>query len=263
MSAELTLLDLRLRRRSAIGYSVGMAVYAFVIVALYPSFKGDTSLDQFTQGGGAKVAALFGASGTLTSSSGWMNANLYGNFVPLLVLMMTIGYGAHAVAGQNEDGVLGAVATLPVSRRALVAQKFAAMCVLAAPVAAVTLLCGLAAGGFQIHLGTGKLIEITVAVLLLGVDFGALALLVGALTGSRGLALGIASGVAAAAYLISSLAPVVHWVHPARFVSPFYYAVGDQQLVNGTGPVAFAVLAGLALALFAAALAAFERLDLR
>ncbi len=263
MSADLTLLDLRLRRRAMIGYSLGMAVYAFVIVALYPSFKNDTSLNDLTKGGGGTVAALFGASGTLTSSSGWMSANLYGNFVPLLVLMMTIGYGAHAIAGQNEDGVLGMVATLPISRRSLVIQKFVAMCVLAVPVSLVTYLCALAGPGFQLHLDSGALVGITGAVFLLGVDFGALALLLGAISGSRGMALGGASGVAAATYLISSLASVVHWIRPARFVSPFYYAVGNQQLVDGTSIGDVAVLVVVAVALFVAALAAFDRLDLR
>jgi hypothetical protein len=62
---------------------------------------------------------------------------------------------------------------------------------------------------------------------LLGIDFGALAMLIGAVTGSRGAAVGLASTFAAAAYLISSLAPVVPWLHPARFASPFVYAVNS------------------------------------
>ena len=66
MRNDVALLDLRLRRRSMIGYTVGMAVYAFVIVALYPSFRNDTSLNQFTENG-STVAALFGANGPLTT----------------------------------------------------------------------------------------------------------------------------------------------------------------------------------------------------
>ena len=37
------------RRKSIIGYSVGMAFYVLVVVALYPSFKDSTELDQFTE----------------------------------------------------------------------------------------------------------------------------------------------------------------------------------------------------------------------
>ena len=56
---------------------------------------------------------------------------------------------------------------------------------------------------------------VTMLCVLLGIDFGVLAMLIGAVTGSRGAAVGLASTFAAAAYLISSLASVVPWLHRA------------------------------------------------
>ncbi len=260
MSSDVALLDLRLRRRSLIGYAVGMAVYAFVVVAIYPAFKNDTSLNDLTAKG-STIAALFGANGPLTTPSGWLNANLYANFVPLIALLLTIGYGASCLAGQDEDGTLGLVATLPVSRSGLLLQKTAAMCLQAIPMSVVTLLCVLAGRGFDLSIGISGLVGVTIGVVLLSIDFGALALLAGAATGSRGAALGLASTVAAAAYLVSSLAPVVGWLHPARFVSPFYYAVGDGQLTRGLSIRDAAVLIAAAAVLVAAANVAFARLD--
>ena len=260
MSADIALLDLRLRRRSLLGYAVGMGVYGFVIVALYPTFKDDTSLNQFGQDG-STVAALFGASGPLTTPTGWLNANLYANFVPLIVLLLTIGYGAACLAGQDENGTLGLIVTLPVSRRRVVAQKFATMSLLAVPVVIATALCGVLGRAFDLTVGTGGLIGVGLGALLLGIDFGALTMLVGALSGSRGTALGVSSALAAASYLISSLAPVVNWLHPARFTSVFYYAVGDGQLQRGLSLTSAAVLLMVALVLFLSCAAAFERLD--
>ena len=85
MSGDVARWDLRLRRRSTLGYSAGVAAYALLIVALYPTFEHDTSLDALTTGN-STVSALFGASGSLTTPTGWMNANLYANFVPLFAL---------------------------------------------------------------------------------------------------------------------------------------------------------------------------------
>ena len=102
MRADIAVIDLQLRRRALLSYSVGMALYALVIVALYPQFKGATSLDQLTKNGSA-VAALFGATGSLTSPSGWLDANIYENFLPLIMLLITVGYGASCIAGQDED----------------------------------------------------------------------------------------------------------------------------------------------------------------
>ncbi len=259
---ELTRIDLGLRRRSLIGYTLGMAAYTFVIVALYPTFKGDTGLDQFTEGN-STVAALFGASGSLTTSSGWLNANLYANFVPLVVLLLAIGYGASCLAGQNEDGTLGGMTTLPLSRRRIVAQKLVALCLTTVPVAVVTAIFVAVGRGFELSVDSAHLSGITIGVILLGVDFGAFAMLIGAVTGSRSVALGVASSVAAASYLISSLAPAVHWINPARYASLFFYAVGDGQLVDGLSASAVAVLIAVAVVLGVATVVAFERLDVR
>lgn len=261
MSADVALLDLRWRRRSLIGYPVGLAVYAITVIAIYPSFAHDKSLDSLTEN--SKFAALFGASGPLTTPSGWLNANLYANFVPLVVLLVAIGYGASALAGQNEDGTLGLVATLPVSRRSVVLQKFAALCALIVPVSAATFVCVLVGRAFQLPVDIAVLVEISVGVVLLGAVFGALALLLGALTGSRGTALGATSAIAAVAYLISSLAPVVPAIHTIRILSPFYWSVGAGQISTGLAWGHAVALAVTAAALLATAVLAAGRMDVR
>lgn len=262
MPPDLMLMDLRLRRRSMIWYAAGMAGYAFVIVAMYPSMRHDTSLSDLMQGN-QTAAALFGVTGSLTSPVGWINGNLYANFLPLLVLLLTIGYGANAIAGQAEEGILGLVAALPLSRRHLVLEKAVALVAVALPMALATMAVVLVGPHYQLHLSVWPLIGTTLTVVLLGVDFGLLALVTGAATGRRGGALATASAVAVTAYLISSLAPVVSWAHKVRFVSLFYWAVGDDQLGTGPSATAIIVLTGTAVVLLAAALAAFRRLDIR
>ena len=134
-----------------------MTVYALVVVALYPSFKNETSLNQLTDNGNA-VAALFGANGPLTTPTGWLNANLYANFVPLIALLLAIGYGASCLAGQDEDGTLALVATLPLTRRAIVAQKTATMSLQAVPVSLATMLCVLLGRGFDLPITAAGLV---------------------------------------------------------------------------------------------------------
>ena len=257
---EVLHLDLYSRRRSLVGYLAGIAAYALVVVAMYPAFKNSTSLDNFIRSD-ATAAALFGVTGKISSSGGWLNGNLFANFFPLVMLLLTVGYGAACIAGQDEEGTLGLVATLPVSRRRLTVEKFATVCLLALPVAGVTMLCVLIGAGFGLHISTANLAGATAGVWLLAIDFGALAMLIGAATGSRGTALGATSALAAAAYIISSLAPVVHWIHPLRFASPFFYAIGDEQLVHGLNAGWAAVLAGIAAVLGIATTKAFQRLD--
>lgn len=261
MSPDIARLDLRLRRRSTLAYSIGFVAYALLIVALYPSFKADTSLDDLTRGN-PTLSALFGATGSLTSPDGWMNANLYANFVPLFVLLMTIGYAAGAIAGQDEDGTLGGLASLPLTRGRVLGEKVASLGTLALPIPVVTLVAALLGPAFDLELGTRALLGATLGAVLMGFDLGLVALALGAWTGRRGVALGVAAAVAAASYVISSLAPVVHWMHSLRYLSLIYWSVGNGQLRQGLHLDALVVLVTVAAVLVAVTAAGFRRLDI-
>ena len=71
----------------------------------------------------------------------------------------------------------------------------------------------------------------------------------------------VTSSLAAASYLVSSLAPVTHWVRPLRFESLFYWAVGNAQLRTGLSVTSTVVLVGFAAVTLGAAVKAFERQD--
>jgi ABC-2 type transport system permease protein len=244
-----------------IGCSVGMAIYCLAVVAIYPAFEHSTSLDDFVRSDRA-AAALFGLNGPLSTSAGWLNGNIYANFFPLVMLLLTIGYGASTIAGQDEAGTLGLVATLPLRRTRIVVDKVVAMVVQAIALAVVVAACVEVGRAFHLSIGLGSVFAISVSVLLLGVDFGMLAMAVGAATGRRGVALGVASGVAGASFLLSALAPVAGWLRPFRILSLFYWSVGHDQLTAGVRPIDLVVLIAAGIAAAVCAAAAFTRSDL-
>ena len=262
MNTEITTLDLSFRRRSIIGYSFGMALYMLAVVALYPSFKNSASLDELTANSPG-VAALFGISGSLTSPTGWISANAYANFFPLILLLLTIGYGAACLAGQEHDGHLELVllaALHPASHgrregRGPAVSRPSSSAWWSSP-------ARLAGRAFQMTFDVGHLATTTLGVALLGIDLGLVALAIGGGTGNRGLAIAVAASIAAASFLVSSMAPLVSWLGPAKYASLFYWAVGDNQLDQGLSLGGLAVLAGVAVAMVAAAVVAFEHHDL-
>jgi beta-exotoxin I transport system permease protein len=261
MRAEIARLDVSLRRRSLIGYTLGMAAYALVVVALYPAFRSSHSLDSLVKSD-STAAALLGVSGPLSSSGGWLNGNIYANFFPLMMLLMTVGYGAAALAGQDEEGTLCLVVALPIRRVRIVLLKVWAMALQASVLAASVAVCVLIGRSFELSVAPGNAISISAAVLLMGLDFGILAMAVGALAGRRATAIGVGATLAAASYLLSSLAPVVSWIRPGRYASLFYWAVGDDQISKGVSIADYAVLIVVGLIALCAAATAFQRLDL-
>lgn len=261
MWGEVTRLDLRLRRVSLLAYSAGFLLYAVLIVVLYPTFRHDTSFDDLLSSN-PTLSALFGLTGSLTSPTGWMNANLYANFLPLFALLITIAYGASAIAGQDEEGTLGGVATLPLTRERMLAEKTVALALLALPIPVVTLAAALIGRGFDLDLGVSPLVQTTAVTACMAFDLGLVALAVGAWTASRGTALGVSVAAAAVAYVISSLAPVVHVAHTLRYASPIYWSVGAGQLSDGVNVLGAVLAVLLGVVAYALAWQGFRRLDI-
>ncbi len=261
MHPDITWLDMANRRRGLIGYCLGMAVYGLAVVAMYPAFRTSTALDKLIAAD-STAAALFGVTGPISSSGGWLNANIYANFFPLIVLLLTIGYGAACLAGQDEDGTLGLLAVLPVRRTAIVMQKAAAMALQAVTLAVTVAVTVIIGRSFELEITVANVASVSAAVVLMALDFGLLTMAAGALTGRRGAAIGVGTALAAASYLVSSLAPVTSWIRPGRYASLFYWSVGNGQITGGVSAADYAVLIGTGLCALAAAVFAFRRLDI-
>lgn len=260
MSADVLRFDLRLRRRVLISTTLGAAAYLLLVIAVYPAFRDDRSLNALVSSN-PTAAAAFGVTGSITSPAGWLDANMYANIGPLLALLLTIGYGSHAIAGQDADGTLSLIATLPLTRGRILAQKTATLLVIALAVPVASFAACLAGPRFELQPSWGALVGVTVSSALLAFGLGALALLVGAFTGSRGAAMGAATTVAAAAYLIGSLAPAVSVIHSIRWVSPFWWAVSNGQLDRGLGWTELGALVMFGALMCGLAVPAFRRLD--
>ena len=100
-----------------------MGLYTLVIVAMYPIVQGLVHASTTSPSRVPARRRCSASAGRLTSPTGWLNANIYNNFLPLIVLLIAIGYGASCIAGQDEDLTLGFVATLPLTRRRIGARS--------------------------------------------------------------------------------------------------------------------------------------------
>ena len=106
---------------------------------------------------------------------------------------------------------------------------------------------------------SARITEAVIAVFLLALAHGALALAIGAATGKRTTAVGVAAAVAVAGYFLNGLGQVVDALAPWRVLSPFDWA--GEPLRNGLDAGAIV----LAVAIVAAACAAvplFNRRDI-
>ncbi len=256
---------LRDSRRALLGWGVGVMVLALITVTIWPSVKGQTELNDFIDELPDALLAVFGIEPGVDflSPVGFVNSRVYASLGPLLMLMFAIGFGVRAIAGEEERGTLDLLLSHPVTRARVVVEKFAALVGLVLGVGLVLFL-GVWLGSivFDIDLTAGGIAAATVAITLLAVMFGTLALALGAATGRRSLSMGVAAAVAVGTYFLWSLAPIVDFVDAIDWLSPWFYAQDDVPLANGLPILRALVLVGLTTTFLAAAVWGFRRRDI-
>ena len=265
MLRNVFLKTLRDQRRAVLWWSIGLVALTSVTVLFYPSFRDTSGFDEVYEQMPEALAKMFSGEFTdFTSPEGFLNTQLFFFVIPLMFIVFAVAFGSGTIAGEEARGTLGLLLSNPVTRRQVVAQKFGAMAT-ATLVLAFFLWVGLAVGAALVDLEVGllKMAAVTFSAALLGLAFGALALALGCVRGSRGLSMGVTSALAVAAYFMNALAPLPEALEPSQKLSPFYYYIGSDPLTNGLDPVHTAVLIAMVVVALVVALIGFERRDLQ
>jgi ABC-2 type transport system permease protein len=258
--------SLRDRRRSLTSWGIGIACYLGLIVAFWPSIRGSSEIADAIENYPDAMKEFFGGAAAFdyTRPGGFLNTQLFSLMAPLLLGAFAMGYGASTIAGEERTGQLDLVLALPVRRARIVGEKAAAV---ALGVAALTVL------SIVVVVGVGAAVDLDVPVVnvvaacigsgLVALVHGGLALMIGAATGNRAVALGTSSAVFAAGYLLQALSGLVDALKPLRVLSPLHHANGTVPINNGFPVWHHLLLAVLFLGVTALAVGLFERRDLR
>lgn len=253
-------------RRSTFWWALGFAVLGGLTIAFVPTITEDTeSFQQLFENLPEGLLAVFGIedAAALGTGVGLVNSRLYSGFGPALISVLAISVGIGALVGEEERGTLNLLASQPVSRTRLIVEKMAA-CALSLLIVGLVLLATVAAGSYLLDLGfpVENMIAANLGLVLLGMVFAALALALGAATGRRSMALGLAAALSAAAFFINGLAPLVEELSWAQQLSPYYWLQEPNPLANGFAWSWLALSAAVSLAFFVVAIIAFNNRDI-
>lgn len=225
-----TLRDLR---HGLIGWSVSIGLLVLVESLIWPSFKDMKDIEKLFAQYPDYMQRLFDVT-AMTSGRGFLNAELFTLLLPALFLVYAIGRGARLVAGEEEEGTLDVLLVTPLSSTRILLEKtlglVTAVLVLGIALYAVTLGSSLALG---MGIGPGDTFSGFLAMVLLGTEFGLLALGVGAATGRRSLAVAVPAALAVAAYVLYVAGVLVQGVDPWQHLSPLEQALASGPLGGG------------------------------
>lgn len=262
---EITRQALRAGRRALAIWATAFACMIAIYAVIWPSVRGNTSWRNLFDTLPQTYRALFTASGTidLSTPAGYLGVELMGFLGPALIAVYAITAGSAAIAGEEDRGGLEVTLSAPVSRAQLLAQRFAALVI---AVATLMIATGAALWIFSamlgMGLGIGAIASGAAALGIFGLFCGAVAVAVGAATGSPAAARGVASLVAVASYLINALAQVTSALRPARPISPYYLVLGNEPLAHGLRMAGSVSVLAVAVALVIGGGVLFARRDL-
>ena len=249
--------------RGLLGWSVGVVALVAVMAWVWPSMQDFGDLDSLIASYPEAMRELFDIE-AFSTGAGFFNTELFSFVLPIMFAIFGISRGARLLAGQEEGGHLEVVLAQPVARWRILAGDALAL-VTGMTALGVALLTSLAVANVVVDVGLtmADMAAASVSMVLFGVEFGLIALAVGAATGRRGLAMGVASVGAVAAYLLYVLSKLVDVLEGWEVISPVQHALRDGPLGTGWAVGYMVAMAAVALGVTLLAIPVLDRRDIR
>lgn len=262
MFANVYTKTLRDLRKGFIGWTIGtVALVGFVVVS-WPFIRDmDMSfLDEYP----AEMRELFSFD-AINTGPGYLNSQLFTSMFPIMFIVYGIGAGARLLAREEDTGTMDVLLSTPLSRTRLMLDKAVAtatgLVALGVVVfASVWIMAGVADMGVSARYAGGA----SLAMVLLGLLYGAIAYAVTAVTGKRSIAIAVSVSLAVAGYVFYLMAALVDGLESWNWVTPFHHALGVGPAIDGSAgiPLGYLWLAVAPVVLVAAVRPVFHRRDI-
>lgn len=252
--------ELRFRRNGIIGWGIALCFFPVVYVGLYPSFA-----DQMANFQSILDLPIYQAMGISMSSFESYMASTVTNLVPVILCIYAVMNGTGTLAGEEDDGLLELIVTLPIHRWQIVAVKAVAL-----GIALLGILVVVSAGAaltLQTILSQIETLVTPMDVFLglltawpLLMAVGMISLFLGTFSPNRRIAAMLATVVVVVSYLGSNLSGMITSLENMRVLFLFhYYKATAEALEVGQSTGDMFVLLIIALASFGLALFFFQR----
>lgn len=250
------------KRWFIISWALGIFAMVVLTMVFYPFFK-DSGFDEIINTAPKELQSLLGQADNYKTVAGYVAEQIFAMRLPAMIIVMTIALFIGVGVGDESRGTLESLLAQPISRAKVYWQKFMAGAIISALIC-MTIFVAVCFSFVLIDgsMNLGRLTQATFACWLLGLAVGAFAYALGAITGNRGLSLGLASGIAFLSFMISSMAPAVQGLQQVQKVSIFYYYNSPQVALYGLSLRNSLVLVGITIVMSLIGLAVFQRRDL-
>jgi ABC-2 type transport system permease protein len=253
------------RKKGLIAWTISVVAFMALMVLAYPAVADQDVFAEMMEDYPEFVEQIMGlGSGlSITSPAGYLNSQVFANMLPLLLIIFVVGLASRETAGEERDRTLDLLLAHPVTRARVVLEKATAMLATSLWLGTVSAITLIALGPLvDLDVGLSAYVGATLGSVMAGWVFGALALAMGAATGSRAMAIGVSSGAAVVFYVLWGLAPLISALEFTNSFNPWYWVMAGDPIIHGIQGGNLLLLAGVTGAFVAAAVWGMRRRDL-
>jgi ABC-2 type transport system permease protein len=239
----------------------GLGALAAVVIAVFPSFRGNAQLDQLLDSYPEALKEAFGITeGWFSSVESYLAGEMFNLIAPLACCFFAIHALAAAVGGTGSRPVLEALLTAPITRRHYLAGVLIGVLgVLAGILVVLAVVMQVTSWLFGAGLAVGNTLAAVVTLWALSAFAGGAAALVAGASDHAALVNGGAFGFMVAAYFAEVLGGLSDAVGAVDWLSPFHYY--GTAITDGVDPAACLGLVAAGAVLTAAGCMLLERRD--
>jgi ABC-2 type transport system permease protein len=247
-------------------WAAGISTMSLLTFAAWPSLARDAqALQSLVDSFPKEILAMFGLTDptALATPEGFVSSRTYGSVGPIVMIVFAITAMASLIAKEESTGIMDLVLSNPQRRREVFQSKSTAAWTLMSLIA-LFLFAVAAIGnavwntGFSLY----HMVGANLGLALLGLCFWGIAVAVWAVRGGSGAAVGVTAAIAVGMYFLNGLGAIVDALGPFRYLSPFYWYLGDVVPLSKGITFGYAALAAVALAGTAFAASRFTHRDL-
>jgi ABC-2 type transport system permease protein len=212
------------KRAFIIGWSLGLVVLSFLMMAFYPAFHQDSGIDELVKNLPVAFQGLVGDLNNLKTLPTYIGSQLFDVRIPIFVSILTIILAVGLTVGEEEKGQLRTLIALPLSRTHILLSKWLAIVAICLFAAFATIV-GIEAGLLAIHETLDWVVVLRLAAMmwLLAVTLATVIFSIGLASGRRGLTMGLAVVMSIGSFILTTFARSVEWLKPYEIVSIFHY----------------------------------------
>ncbi len=247
------------KRFMLLGFFTGVTLITLLTMSVYNSFS-NGALGDSLQNLPPALQKIVGDVSSFKTLGGYISQQVFALRMPVLLIILSIAVLIGVTAGEEQSGLLQTQLSLPIKRSSLLLQKLATgftVVVIGSLGSILGIAISLPIIGHSYHLI--DIVPQLISCVLVAFTYGLVGFTIASVTGRRGPALGIASGLAFLSYLVNSMAPSVSSLQTLDKFTLFHY-----YHTKGSFNWADSLLVIMvALVLITISVTAFERRDIK